>query len=221
MQYDMRALPTGTCYKILTSTITPRPIAWITSQSADGHVNAAPYSFFNAVGSEPPLIVLGLIKNPATRGLKDTATNIVATGEFVVNLVCEADAEAMNLCSVDAPRNVSEIDYAGIATLPSVIVAPPRIASSPVSFECRKVAALDIGAMQTVIIAEVLMAHVRDAFVSDPERVHLDTPAMKLIGRTHGGGWYVRNSDAFQMERPTYDPDQAAKVAAPEDTRSD
>ena len=209
MQFDMRALPTATRYKIVSSTITPRPIAWITSQSAKGIVNAAPYSFFNCVGSEPPLVALGLLKQPGSRALKNTASNIIATGEFVVNLVCEADAEKMNLCSVDAPADVSEIAYAGIETAPSVVVAPPRIATSPVSFECRKVAAMDIGAMQTVVIGEILMAHVRDEFITDVERVYFDTPAMKLIGRTHGRGWYVRNSDSFEMERPAYDPSRA------------
>ncbi|WP_313801869.1 flavin reductase family protein [Sphingobium sp.] len=217
MQFDMRELPMVTRYKIVNSTITPRPIAWITSQSADGILNAAPYSFFNCVGTEPPLVVLGLLKEPASRGLKNTASNIIATGEFVVNLVCEADAEKMNLCSVDAPADVSEIDYAGIETTPSVVVAPPRIATSPVSFECRKVAAMDIGAMQTVVIGEILMAHIRDEFISDRERVYFDTPAMKLIGRTHGSGWYVRNSDSFQMNRPHYDPSRlAAKDKAAE-----
>lgn len=211
MQFDMRELPMVTRYKIVNSTITPRPIAWITSQSVDGIVNAAPYSFFNCVGTEPPLVVLGLLKEPASRGLKNTASNIIATGEFVVNLVCEADAEKMNLCSVDAPADVSEIDYAGLDIAPSVIVAPPRIASSPVSFECSKVAAMDIGAMQTVVIGEILMAHIRDEFISDRERVYFDTPAMKLIGRTHGSGWYVRNSDSFQMERPRYDSSRLAE----------
>ena len=209
MQFDMRALPMVTRYKIVNSTITPRPIAWVTTRSEAGVVNAAPYSFFNCVGTEPPLVTLGLLKDPATRSLKNTAANIIATGEFVVNLVCEDDAERMNQCSVDAPADVSEIDYAGIETVPSVLVAPPLIASSPVSFECRKVAALDIGALQTVVIGEILMAHVRDEFITDPDRVYFDTPAMKLIGRTHGSGWYVRNSDSFQMDRPRYDPDRS------------
>ena len=209
MQFDMRALPMVTRYKIVNSTITPRPIAWVTTRSEAGVVNAAPYSFFNCVGTEPPLVTLGLLKDPATRGLKNTAANIIATGEFVVNLVCEDDAERMNQCSVDAPADVSEIDYAGVETAPSVVVAPPLIASSPVSFECRKVAALDIGAFQTVVIGEILMAHIRDEFITDRERVYFDTPAMKLIGRTHGSGWYVRNSDSFQLERPRYDPDRA------------
>lgn len=214
MQFDMRSLPMPIRYKIVNSTITPRPIAWITSQSAAGVRNAAPYSFFNAVGTEPPLIVLGLLKNPATRALKDTATNIVETGEFVVNLVCEDDAETMNLCSVDAPFDVDEIAYAGIETLPCELVAPPRIATAPVSFECRKVAALDIGTLQTVMIGEILMAHIRDEFITDPKRVYLDTPAMKLIGRTHGSGWYVRNSDGFQMDRPAFDPERAIRTGA-------
>ncbi|WP_188062631.1 flavin reductase family protein [Sphingobium sp. KCTC 72723] len=211
MQFDMRALPMAIRYKIVNSTITPRPIAWITTRSEAGVVNAAPYSFFNCVGTEPPLVTLGLLKDPATRGLKNTAANIIATSEFVVNLVCEDDAERMNQCSVDAPADVSEIEYAGVQTAPSVLVAPPLIATSPVSFECRKVAALDIGSFQTVVIGEILMAHIRDEFITDRERVYFDTPAMKLIGRTHGSGWYVRNSDSFQLERPRYDPERIAK----------
>jgi len=208
VQFDMRTVAPATRYKILTSTITPRPIAWITTISRDGVPNAAPYSFFNAVGDDPPLIVLGLIKHPVTRLVKDTARNIMETGEFVVNLVCEADAAIMNESSVDAPPEVDELDYAGIATTPSEMVAPPRIATSPVSFECRKFAAMDIG-RQTVVLGEILMAHVKDEFISDRERVHFDTMAMKLIGRTHGRGWYVRNSDSFQIERPTLDPIKA------------
>ena len=212
MEFDMRALPIGARYKIVNSTITPRPIAWVTSQSAAGVVNAAPYSFFNAVGIEPPLIVLGLLKNLQTRSIKDTARNIIETSEFVVNLVCEADAETMNLSSVDAPPDVSEIDYAGIPTVSSTLVAPPRIATSPVSFECRKLTALDIGTHQTVLIAEIVMAHIADVFISDPEKLHFDTPAMKLVGRTHGSGWYARTSDQFELVRPRFDADRAAQT---------
>lgn len=204
MQFDMRELPLIARYKLINSTITPRPIAWVTTVSHDGVPNAAPYSFFNAVGDDPPLVVLGLLKHPATNLPKDTARNILETGEFVVNLVCEADAERMNDTSVDAPPEVNELDYATIETVASVLVTPPRIATSPVSFECRKYAALDIG-RQTVVLGEILMAHIKDEFISDLGRLHLDTPAMKLIGRTHGSGWYVRNSDRFQIQRPTLD----------------
>lgn len=211
MQYDMRSLPMVTRYKIMNSTVTPRPIAWITSRSEQGIVNAAPYSFFNVAGIEPPMVMICMMKEPRTRALKNTASNIVATGEFVVNLVCEEDAETMNLSSVDAPADVSEIDYADIGTVPSVTVAPPRIATSPVSFECRKLMMCDIGTSQTVVIGEILMAHIADRFIKDPDKVYLDTPAMHLIGRTHGSGWYVRCTDQFQMERPKFDPDWNAK----------
>ena len=209
MQFDMRALPLGARYKLLNSTVTPRPIAWVTTVNGAGLVNAAPYSFFNVCGIEPPLVVLGLLKDFRTRALKDTARNIIETGEFVVNLVSEADAPAMNLSSVDAPADVSEIDYAGIQTTPSSVVQPPRIATAPVSFECRKVTALDIGSLQTVLIGEVLMTHIQDQFVTDPDKFYLDTPAMGLVGRTHGAGWYARGTDQFALERPKFDPERA------------
>ena len=211
MQFDMRELPLAARYKIMNSTVTPRPIAWVTSLSADGILNAAPYSFFNVGGIEPPLVMLGLLKDMRTCELKNTASNILSTGEFVVNLVSESDAEKMNLCSVDAPAEVSEVEYAGLETTPSDVVAPPRIATSPVSFECRKAAALDIGTMQTVMIGEILVAHVADEFVTNREKFYLDTPAMKLIGRTHGSGWYARGTDQFQIARPVFDPDWQAK----------
>ena len=204
MEIDLRSASSAERYKVLTSTITPRPIAWITSVSKSGVVNAAPYSFFNAVGHEPPIIVLGLLKDPVTGELKNTASNILSAGEFVVNLVCEADAEQMNLSSIDAPAEVSEVEIAELKTVASAVVAPPRIATAPVSFECRKLVALDIGVGQTIVLGEVLYAHVADRFVLDPRRLHIDTPAMKLVGRTHGAGWYVRNSDAFQLERPRF-----------------
>lgn len=209
MKFDMRELDLGARYKIVNSTVTPRPIAWIVTKGEDGVVNAAPYSFFNACGVEPPLLMVGLLKDMKTGGYKDTATNIAANGEFVVNLVSEADVETMNLSSVDAPRDVSEIDYAGIATVPSDVVAPPRIASAPVSFECRKVEMLDIGRLQTVLIGEILVTHIKDEFISDPAKHYLDTPAMQLVGRTHGAGWYARTSDQFAIERPRFDPERA------------
>lgn len=212
MRLDMRELDLGARYKVVNSTITPRPIAWITTVSPDGVVNAAPYSFFNACGVEPPLVMLGLLKDMRTGAYKDTATNVAATGEFVVNLVSEADAETMNLSSVDAPRDVSEVDYANIVTVPSDVVAPPRIASSPVSFECRKVEMLDIGRLQTVLIGEILVAHIDDRFVSNPDKLYFDTPAMSLIGRTHGAGWYARTTDQFALERPKFDPEHADKT---------
>ena len=208
MQFDMAAEPYIVSYKIMNSTITPRPIAWVTTVSADGQLNCAPHSFFNAMGYDPPLIALGLIKNPKTGGDKDTAANILATGEFTIGLVAEADAERMNLTSVDAPSDVNELDLAGIETLPSSRIRPPIIASSPVSFECRRVAALDIGKGQTIFVGEVLVTHIADEFVIDRDRLHLDTPGMRLVARMHGAGWYLKSTDLFEMPRPSY-----AKIA--------
>ena len=211
MHFDMRAIDLGKRYKLMNSTVTPRPIAWICTRSEGGLVNVAPYSFFNACGVDPPLVMLGLLHDFGTGGLKDTATNILATREFVVNLVSEDDAEAMNLTSVDAPRDVSEADYAGIALVPSTSVSPPRIASSPVSFECNLREAIEIG-RQTVVVGEVVAMHVADAFISTAEKLYFDTPAMKLIGRTHGAGWYARTSDQFSLERPRYDEERARRI---------
>lgn len=203
MEFDFRDLPPAARYKLMGSAITPRPIAWVSSLSTAGIVNAAPYSFFNMMGDSPPTIALGLLPG-ANGGFKDSATNIRDTGEFVVNLVCEDQAEAMNVTCMDAPPEVDELACAGLVALPSTAVAPPRIAGAPVSFECRTLHLLETGPGQSVVIGEVLVAHVADAFVLDAKRHHLDTPAMKLIARMHGSGWYARSTDLFQMARPNY-----------------
>jgi len=136
MRYDLSAVPEPIAYKLLAATIIPRPIAWVVTQDAEGRLNAAPFSFFNVMGSAPPTVALGILADPA-RGLKDTAQAILDTGKFVVNLVPERLVQAMNLTSIDALRGVNELELAGLATLPSDSVAPPRIAESPVAFECR------------------------------------------------------------------------------------
>lgn len=204
MQFDLTELAPDLAYKVLTSTVTPRPIAWVTTLSRTGIVNAAPYSFFNVVGNEPPTVVLGILRDP-TRGFKDTARNILETAEFVVNLVPEALAEAMNTTCIDAPIDVSELELAGLSSLPSIAVAPPRIAGSPVSFECRVVTSMETGPEQVLVVGRVLMAHVADEYVLDARRVHIDTPQLGLVARLHGGGWYARSTDRFQLERPSWD----------------
>ncbi|MDZ4134897.1 MAG: flavin reductase family protein [Paracoccaceae bacterium] len=203
MRFDLETLGADISYKLLASTVTPRPIAWVTTQNAQGVVNAAPYSFFNAMGHTPPTVALGLVRD-AARGFKDTAQNILDTGEFVVNLVPEHLAEAMNQTSVAAPPGVSEMELAGLEAAPSTHIRPPRIAQSPVSFECVTLTALVTGPQQTIVIGRVLAVHVADAFVLDADRGHIDTPALGLIGRMHGAGWYARTHDLFQMDRPVY-----------------
>jgi flavin reductase (DIM6/NTAB) family NADH-FMN oxidoreductase RutF len=202
MLFDMETLEAQNRYKILASTVTPRPIAWVTTRSEDGVVNAAPYSFFNALGHDPPTLALGLLAGKGR--FKDTATNILATGEFVVNLVSEKNAEAMNVTCIDAPPEIDEIALAGLTPAPSHAVRPPRIAESPVSFECRVLSSLVTGPRQTIVIGRIVCAHVEDAAVQDRERCYIDTQAPQLIGRMHGSGWYARCTDLFQMDRPTW-----------------
>jgi len=202
MLFDMETLEPQNRYKILTATVTPRPIAWVTTISEDGVVNAAPYSFFNAFGNDPPIVAIGVLSGPGR--FKDSATNILATGEFVVNLVSEANAEAMNVTCIDAPPEIDELALAGLTAAPSAAVRPPRIAESPVSFECKILSSLVTGPRQTIVIGRIVRAYVADPVVLDPVRCHIDTPALKLIGRMHGSGWYARSSDLFQMDRPSW-----------------
>src|SRR4051794_12744338 len=131
MHFDLAAIPPTEGYKLLVSTVVPRPIALATTVNAAGQINAAPFSFFNAVSSNPPVVVLGISPgdpnlNPGFEGYKDTERNIRATGEFVVNLVDEALAERMNVCAVDFPKEVGELNEAKLTAVASVGVKPPR-----------------------------------------------------------------------------------------------
>ena len=203
MIYDTREIDPQTAYKLIVSTVTPRPIAWVTTQAADGTLNAAPYSFFNAMGNDPPTVVLGLIHDP-DRGVKDTAQNIVDTGEFVVNLVSVDLAEQMNATSVNAPAKVDELALAGIETAPSVRVAPPRIAGSPVQFECSLFSAVVTSPHQVIAIGRIEVIHVADNCLIDAGRAYVDNEKLDLIARLHGRGWYVHGGERFELTRPVY-----------------
>lgn len=214
MRFDISAMAPADRYKILASTITPRPIAWITSQSSAGVRNAAPYSFFNFFGPDPATIVLGIMARPDGT-LKDSDANILETGEFVVNLVSEADAQAMNLTCIDAPPDIDEIAMADLNVAESERVAPPRIATAPASFECRMIKRLNLGPRQTLVVGEVILAHIGDQYILDAQRYHIDTGAMHLIARVHGAGTYLRSGDTFQMDRPTWAEREAALRVEP------
>ena len=171
MHFDLAAIPANEAYKLLVSTVVPRPIALATTVDANGRVNAAPFSFFNAVSSVPPVVVLGISPGdpdaPPSDGYKDTERNIRDTGEFVVNLVDEAIAERMNVCAVDFPNTVGELEHADLHPIPSVGVRPPRIAESPVSFECKRITGLSLGPRSTLEVGRVIHIHIRDDLV-DP-----------------------------------------------------
>lgn len=213
MHFDLRSLDKSSRYKIIGGCVTPRPIAWVTTRSPAGAINASPFSFFNALGDDPPVLVLGMVAHVEGR-LKDTPTNIRATGEFVVNLVDAGHAKAMNLTSVDAPTGIDEAALAGLSLVPSIEVAPPRIETAPVSFECRTMHFIETGMNQVAIIGEVLRAHVQDRFVIDRDRVRLDISAMNLISRLHGAGWYGRQTDRFEMRRPSWPTAQTSVEAS-------
>jgi flavin reductase (DIM6/NTAB) family NADH-FMN oxidoreductase RutF len=199
MLFDCAALPPENTYKLLVSTVVPRPIAWVTTLDAEGVPNAAPYSFFNAVSGAPPVVCVGI--GPKKPGLKDTGENIRRSGEFVVNLVPEAAAQAMNVTAIDFPAGVNELAEAGLTPLPSTHVAPPRIAESPVAMECRLLQLVELAAGRAVVLGEVLAFQIDDACVLDAARCYIDTPRLGLIGRMHGAGGYVRTTDRLEMPR--------------------
>jgi flavin reductase (DIM6/NTAB) family NADH-FMN oxidoreductase RutF len=200
MLFDFATLPENDRYKLLVSTIVPRPIAWVVTQDPEGRLNAAPYSFFNVFGQEPPLAVIG-IGGRRPGDAKDTGNNIRRTGQFVINLVSEEVAPAMNVTAIDFPPEVDELAEAGLTTIPSVHVKPPRIAQSPVSLECERYALMDLANDRTLVLGRILAMHVKDEAVMDAAKCYIDTPKLNLVGRMHGRGWYSRTTDRFEMPR--------------------
>lgn len=200
MLFDVAGTTNENVYKLLVATICPRPIAWVTTQDIDGTLNAAPFSFFNAVSGNPPVVAFG-IGGRGPGDVKDTGGNIRRTGEFVVNLVSYKLAEQMNITAIDFPKSVNELAEAGLATAPSLRVKPPRIAEAPVSMECERLVIVDVGIDRAVVLGKVVAFHVQDDCVLDKERCYIDTPKLDLIGRMHGRGWYVRTTDLFDMPR--------------------
>lgn len=200
MLFDFATLDATNRYKLLVSTVVPRPIAWVVSLDAAGKRNAAPFSFFNAFSGDPPVVCIG-IGGRRPGDVKDTGNNIRVTGEFVVNLVAAENAEQMNITAIEFGADVDELTEAGLTTLPSVKVKPPRIKESPVAIECERFATLEIGNERALVLGRVLAMHIRDDAVIDPQKCYIDTPKLDLIGRMHGRGWYARTSDRFEMPR--------------------
>jgi flavin reductase (DIM6/NTAB) family NADH-FMN oxidoreductase RutF len=196
MHFNMKNLEPRNRYKLLTGVIVPRPIALVTTLDLEGRVNAAPYSFFNAIGSDPPIVALGPGKT------KHTFHNIRTTQEFVVNLVSEEIMEAMNTTATDFPEGINELEVAGLNIAASRQIKAPRILESPVSLECKLDTILEIG-NNRVVIAEVLEIHIADQFV-DAEKFYVDSQGLQLIGRMGGLGGYTRTRETFQIPRVSY-----------------
>ena len=201
MFYKLSELEAKNCYKLLTGLVIPRPIAFVSTSSETGQINAAPFSFFNIFGEAPALLVLGMESRPDGR-LKDSARNIRNQGEFVVNLVDEAIAEAMNICAADMPSEISEPEMAGLTTQPAELVNAPRLSESPVNMECQLRQLIICGPNRHLFLAEILAIHVRDGLV-DPISLHVDPVTYAPIGRL-AGSWYSRQHDRFEMKRPNW-----------------
>jgi flavin reductase (DIM6/NTAB) family NADH-FMN oxidoreductase RutF len=199
MELDLEGKYAKRAYSILASLVTPRPIAWVTTLGPDGVVNAAPFSFFNVLGANPP--ILGFCPGDRDDGTpKDTARNIRLSHEFVVNLVDEKIAEAMNVTAASLPYGVSELQSAGLTTVPSSVVKPPRITESPASLECVEWGTLQVGGNR-LIIGLIKRVNVRDELF-DPQTQRIRSELFHVIGRMASPNWYCRTSDRFEMIRP-------------------
>jgi flavin reductase (DIM6/NTAB) family NADH-FMN oxidoreductase RutF len=199
MELDLEGKHASRGYTMLASLITPRPIAWVTTLDENGAINAAPFSFFNAFGGDPPIV--GFAPGDRDDGSpKDTPRNIRRTHEFVVNLVDEALAEAMNRTSASLPYGVSELESAGLTATKSSVVAPPRIGEAPASFECKEWGTLQIGGNR-IVIGLVRRLHIRDELI-DPEKLRIRSERFHVIGRMATPNWYCRTRDRFEMVRP-------------------
>ncbi len=194
-------------YGILLNSVAPRPIAWVSTTSASGQPNLAPFSFFNCVCVDPPMLAFAPgLRRPrqgeANRGeAKDTLRNIRETREFVVNVVTYKLREEMNLTSGEYDPSVNEFDLANLTPQPSEIVRPPRVSESPVSFECKLHQILDFSSAPTsgsLVIGQIVSIHIDDANLRDGR---LDRNSLDLIGRM-GGIQYTRTTERFEMVRP-------------------
>ncbi|MCH7737778.1 MAG: flavin reductase family protein [Chloroflexi bacterium] len=193
---------------VLTGVIVPRPIAFVSTVSPDGVVNLAPYSFFNAVSYTN--VMFSSSRNVGNKS-KDTLRNIEETGEFVVNIVVDPIADAMNATAAEYPEDVDEFEIAGLTHAPSQIVKPPRVAESPVNIECKLDQVVQIGSGEHehgLVIGTILLVHVRDDVI-DGHRI--DQSKLMATGRM-AGNMYCRTNDRFEMVRPVYDPEKSVIV---------
>ena len=191
--------------RVLTGVVVPRPIAFVSTISADGFINVAPYSFFNVMAYNPATVVFSSSRHTGGgRGKrKDTLANIEETGEFVVNIVVDDIAEAMNLTAAEYPAEANEFEIAGLTPAPSDLIAPPRVAESPVNMECRlkQVISLGIGkGRHGLVIGEIVLMHVRDDLI-DGHRI--DHRKLRPTGRL-AGNMYCHTVDTFELVRPSF-----------------
>lgn len=198
MDIDFRTLGAYERYKLMASLIVPRPIALVTTLGADGTVNAAPFSMFNMLGEDPPLVFISINRLHDGR-LKDTAANILRTGEFVVHIADEAMSEKMHACGKVLPSDQSELDHAGLASTASRCVAPPRIEAAPVAFECVLHEKIETES-RYIFLGRILWLSVREGLV-DTERWRVRLQDYHPVGR-FGASFYVTTNERFAIAEP-------------------
>ena len=190
--------------RVLTGVVVPRPIAFVSTISNSGNINLSPYSFFNAVSYDPPLIIFSSSKFTSDGKLKDSLSNIEQNGEFVVNIVNENIVEAMNKTAAEYPENVNEFDIANLTQIDSDLVKPPRLSESPVNMECKLERIITLGTEahpQGLVIGEIIQLHIDDQIISGHRINH---EKLKPVGRL-AGNMYTHTNDVFELMRPSYE----------------
>ena len=200
MKFDLEKSPRSHAYKLLVGLVAPRPIALVTSMDEEGKLNAAPFSAYNYLCTDPPIVGIGVTNRTSEiYQPKDTARNIRRTGEFVVNVVTEDIAQKMNICATEFPAEMNELELAGFTTTPSEKVKVPRIAEAHAAMECVEFTTMEVGRSR-IILGRVVAIYVEDRFI-DPAGPYVKANELHAIGRMNGLGNYVRTKDAF-MEIP-------------------
>jgi len=202
MILDPKSVSPGAFYQFMISVVVPRPIAFISTMSPEGQPNVAPFSYFNAITNDPPL--LGISVNRRRGERKDTVRNIERTPEFVVNTVDEALGPRMVQASGEWPEDVDEFKLTGLTPVPSDLVKPPRVAESPISMECRLYKIVELGE-SFFVVGEILRAHVKDEVLTDGR---VDIAKLRPLGRLGGDGYSVVR-EVLRMPRPRVEPKAA------------
>ena len=209
MEFDFEILEKEARYKLLCAFVAPRPIALVTTISTSGAHNAAPFSFFNVFGDEPPVIILGIQDRPDGRP-KDTTKNIKDTGEFVVHMVDRQLGKAMVECGVEFSPEVDELSETGLHLVPSVKVKPGRIVDAPVAMECRFEKAVEyVG--RSIIFGRVVHMQVRNDCI-DPETLYVNSDVYQPIARLHADNYIVSNYQ-FEIYKPTLEEFRAQQAS--------
>lgn len=203
MELDPTTISQQSMYKLMIGSIVPRPIGWISTVSASGVYNLAPFSFFNAVCSNPPTVLFCVTARKGDSPMKDTLRNVLATGEFVVNIVSYDLAGAMNQTSAELPHETSEFEFAGVTPAPALTVKAPRVAESRIHYECELDRTVPVNADEqggaTVVFGRVRHVHIDDALLIGTDKI--DALKLQPIGRMAGAS-YVRVTEIFDLQRP-------------------